>query len=84
MAGLSQQQVAVVCLYIDFLVKLSTLCRRKNYSQSFTRGAFVKPFSSGYTISSLQGRTHRTKLGGYVSEIAQLISGVVGLQGIVA
>jgi len=67
----SQQQV----VYIDFNKAFDVVSHKKLFSKLYMygiHGALLTWLQNFFT-----GRTHRTKLGGHVSDIAQLISGVV-------
>ena len=74
----TQQQVAVV--YIDFSKAFDVVSHKKLCSKLYMygiRGALLLWIQNFFTA-----RTHRTRLGGQVSDIAELISGVVQGSGI--
>jgi len=74
----SQRQVAVG--YIDFSKAFDVVSHKQLLSKLYMygiHGALLTWLQNFFT-----GRTHRTKLGGHVSDIAQLISGVVQSSGI--
>jgi len=74
----TKQQVAVV--YMDFS-KAFDVVSHKNCFQHSTCMAFAVPFCT-WIQNIFTARTHRTRLGGQVSDIAQLFSGVVQGSGI--
>jgi len=71
----SQQQVAVV--YIDFSKAFIVVSHKNIILKALHRW-------HSWLQNFLTGRTHRTKLGRHVSDIAQLISGVVQAYKVVA